>query len=43
MRKLIIRWLISNPKVRRSAMKALKNPTIRRAVVKGAVRAIKRR
>jgi len=42
MRRAIVMWLIANPKVRRNAVKALKNPTVRRAVVKGATRLIKR-
>jgi hypothetical protein len=35
-------WAIQNPKVRKNAVKALKNPTVRRAVVKGATRLIRR-
>lgn len=42
MRRAIVMWLIANPKVRKNAVKALKNPTVRRAVVKGATRLIKR-
>jgi len=41
-RRAIVMWLIANPKVRKNAVKALKNPTVRRAVVKGATRLIKR-
>jgi hypothetical protein len=43
MKKKILLWLISNPKVRRTVMRGLKNPRIRKGVFKVATRAMRRR